>query len=755
MYRIFKVIIFLLNVLVVSVSFAQTTRFVSIDTTGKLTYTPDSKGNTLPDYSGVGYMNSEVAIPTVAVVKTVYPVAGDNLANIQNAINEVAAMPLGKDGFRGAILFKAGLYNISDTINITTSGIVLRGEGKDTTTGTRFNASTLTQYSLINFSGAGSFSASGTKQNITSTYIPIGANQITLVKNTFKIGDSILITRNPDTAWINMIGMNNQYDSWTNTSCNISYLRKVTAVNGNTLTIDAPMVDVMDSIYATGTVSKYKGKLASQGGVENMCITSNYINDTLENHGWEAIDFNNFMNGWVRNVDVYYFAYAAVQIYSTSAWITVDSCKMIDAKCSALAGFSFHYEGQRCLTKNCWTRNGNHDYVIGTKDAGPNVFLNSISANQQMDIGPHLHWGTGCLFDNITSDGTQEAINRANEGAGVGQGWGGAQICYWDCKAPIIEVQDIPGDERNWAIGCVSPDVTNKGNKNAIEPIGDTSSINHPIVAIPSLFNAQLSFRLGNHNKQSQFLSFDTLASVHVGDSDFVPTCSASSGLPVTFTSMNTSVATILNGKIHIVGLGTAIINASQSGDSTHLAAPVYGQLLTVAAPLPVGIKDFSATIQSKSVVLAWDVADEIGIRSYQIEKSCDGINFSSFGTVNANNKNHYSFIDAKPTLPNTYRIKVITMNGDVSYGNSLLVIDNSNGSIGVYPNPVTNNLTITGLNGQSLVKIVNSIGQTMMQQNTSANVLNLDVSTLKEGVYMLSITDDSDRISIKKFIKK
>jgi len=766
MKKIFNLVFCLLNIFLIGQTIGQTTSLVSIDSTGKLTYTPDSKGNTLPDFSGVGYMNSEVAIPTVAVVKTVYPVAGDNLANIQNAINEVAAMPLGPDGFRGAILFKAGLYNISDSINITASGIVLRGEGKDTTTGTRFNASSLTQYSLINFSGAGTATATkSTKVSITSSYVPIGATQLTLASNSFKVGDSIMVTRNPDTAWITLIGMNTKVngvyiDNWTNTSCNISYLRKVTAVSGDTITIDAPMVDVIDPLYAKGTVSKYKATWASLGGVENMSITSNYTTDTAENHGWEAIDFNNFKNGWVRNVDVYYFAYAAVQIYATSAWITVDSCKMIDAKCGALAGFSFHYEGQRCLTKNCWTRNGNHDYVIGTKDSGPNVFLNSISTKQQMDIGPHLHWGTGCLFDNITSDGIQEAINRANEGAGVGQGWGGAQICYWNCTAPSIEVQDIPGDERNWAIGCVASPaggygITNRGNKNAIEAIGDTESINHPITAIPSLFNAQLNARLGTFGLQSQSISFDTLATVNLGDSDFTPSCAASSGLPITLTSMNTSVANIVNGKIHIVGLGTAIINASQIGDSNYKAAPVYGQLLTVAASLPVQIKNITATLISKNVLISWEVANEVGIKKYKIEKSIDGNNnFSTIGSVNSNNKTAYSFTDVSPVFPAYYRLKIASLDGSIKFSNSLLVNKSAN-NISIYPNPVNNNLTVAGLAGKSTIKITNTMGQKVLEQNTSANSLNLDVTGLKSGTYILSITDDADRVAIKKFIKE
>ena len=761
MKHILKLSLLLAFFTLANVSFSQTTPLVSIDTTtGKLSYTPDAKGNTLPDFSGVGYMNSEVAIPTVAVVKTVYPVAGDNLANIQNAINQVAAIPLGADGFRGAILFKAGLYNISDSINITTSGIVLRGEGKDTITGTRFNASTLTQYSLINFNGAGTTSlVKSTLVNITDTYVPIGSKKLTLATNNFKVGDSILITRTPNTAWIKLIKMD--LWGWTSKVGIVSYINKVTAVNGNTITLDAPMVDVIDTTYATGTVSRYKAKWASQCGVENMCITSNYINDTAENHGWDAVEFDNFKNGWVRNVDVYYFAYSAVQINSTSAWITVDSCKMIDAKCTRLSGFSFHYEGQRCLTKNCWTRNGNHDYVIGSRDCGPNVFVNSVATKQQMVIGPHLKWGTGCLFDNITSDDTQEVINRSNSGSGtVGQGWGGAQICYYNCTAPSIAVQDIPGDERNWAIGCVAfpkggDGITNKGNKNAIESIGDTSSCNRHIALIPSLYYAQLADRMGIYKKTPQLISFDTLATKALGDNDFTPTCAASSALPITFTSMNPSVATIVNGQIHIVGIGTVIINASQKGDTAFTAAPVYGQLLTVVKSLPIQLKNISATLKSNTVLIDWTVLNPSTIKQFIIERSNNGNSFSAFGSVPSINKNSFSFTDLSPINTAYYRIKMVGIDGSITYSNSLLVEKETNKGISIYPNPINSHLSIAGLGGKSNLKITNTEGKKVFEQSTTANNLTISLSGLKAGVYFLSFTDELGSIKVKRFIKE
>src|SRR5215213_2112525 len=56
---------------------------------GKLLYKPLPLGDKIGDYSNVGYMAGQAPIPDVPVKITVSPVAGDDQANIQNAINFV------------------------------------------------------------------------------------------------------------------------------------------------------------------------------------------------------------------------------------------------------------------------------------------------------------------------------------------------------------------------------------------------------------------------------------------------------------------------------------------------------------------------------------------------------------------------------------------------------------------------------------------------------------------------------------------
>jgi hypothetical protein len=96
---------------------------------GRLEYVPDEQGNSIPDFSHAGYRGGGAPIPSVPIKQTVWPVAGDNTANLQGAIDKVSAMSIDKNGFRGAVLIKMGYYKMAMPLKIQASGVVLRGEG--------------------------------------------------------------------------------------------------------------------------------------------------------------------------------------------------------------------------------------------------------------------------------------------------------------------------------------------------------------------------------------------------------------------------------------------------------------------------------------------------------------------------------------------------------------------------------------------------------------------------------------------------
>ena len=92
---------------------------------------------------------------------------------------------------------------------------------------------------------------------------------------------------------------------------------------------------------------------------------------------------------------------------------------------------------------------------------------------------------------------------------------------------------------------------------------------------------AEIEFR--GKTKKTQAITFPVLTQKEVGDADFDAGATASSGLQVSYASSNGAVATIVNGKIHIVGVGATTITVSQSGNDTYAAATA-NQILTVLA---------------------------------------------------------------------------------------------------------------------------------------------------------------------------
>lgn len=473
---------------------------IQISAQGRLQYVPDARGNTVPDFSAVGYRNGEVAIPTVPVAVTMGPVTGDNRARIQAAIDQVSALPLNASGFRGAVLLTAGLYGVNGPLVVGASGVVLRGQGAGPT-GTTLLATLRQQHTLVSFMGPGSsLVQSSTGKLVTNPYLPIGARTCTVASgHTFAVGDLVVLRRTPNQAWINLLGMNTLHaqDStcvdWTPSSYTIDFKRKVTAVSGNNITLDASVVDPIDPAYATGTLLKYTwtGSLENVG-IENLRLDSEYSSPTDELHGWDGVDFDNTQNGWARDLEVYHFGYSAVKVLPTSAFISVLNSKCFDAIALTVGErkYSFCLGGQRNLVIGCFTRLGRHDFVTVARVAGPNVFVRCTATQQINAAGPHDRWATGTLYDNLVGDGLLNLENRRT--SGTGHGWAGAQNMLWNCTSATSTVQSPPG-HINWSVGTKG-NVTGVGyfftGQGYVESTGT-------FVAPQSLYDRQLCERVG------------------------------------------------------------------------------------------------------------------------------------------------------------------------------------------------------------------------------------------------------------------
>ena len=84
-------------------------------------------------------------------------------------------------------------------------------------------------------------------------------------------------------------------------------------------------------------------------------------------------------------------------------------------------------------------------------------------------------------------------------------------------------------------------------------------------------------------NVASQTITFATLSAKTYGDAAVTVSTSASSGLPVTTVSNDTSVCTISGSTVTIVGAGTCSLTASQAGNDSYTAATSVTQTFTVS----------------------------------------------------------------------------------------------------------------------------------------------------------------------------
>jgi hypothetical protein len=456
---------------------------------GRLIYVSDELGNRIPDFSQVGYLTGTVEPPDVPVKATVEPGPGDAGARIQEAIDAVSQLPPDADGFRGAVLVRAGIYPIAGHLELRASGVVLRGDGRNELAGTVLVATGTEQRTLVQVKGSGSRQKlAGTEHSMVDDYVPVGTTTFQLDgTDGLNVGDQIIAHRPSTAEWIHDIGMDLLDNPWLPGSKDLNFDRVITAIEGSQVTVDAPLTNAFEQRYGGGDVYAYgwPGRI-ERVGVEHIKGRSEFADPTDEAHSWTFIDLAAVQNGWVRDVTAQHFAYSAVFITRTAKWVTVSDAESIDPVSVVTGGrrYSFNIEGQLSLVRNARTSQGRHGFVLGSVVPGPNVFVDGLAEQALSDTGPHHRWSNGSLFDNIVVQG--HAINIRNRGnLGTGHGWAGANTAVWNSTADSMNIERPP-TAQNWSIGSTTP-----------QPQGDGywDSLNCPVTP-RSLYYAQLQDRL-------------------------------------------------------------------------------------------------------------------------------------------------------------------------------------------------------------------------------------------------------------------
>ena len=463
------------------------------------------------DYSYCGYHRSEIPIPSAKVMVYVQPVTDDNAPQIQAAIDYVSRQKADKmTGLRGAILLSEGTFELSEPLRIRTSGVVLRGTGRNKTI---LKKKGYDRGALLYIEGTHDIVAKDTL-NVLADVTP-GSLTVKVANSPRLTTNSRITIWRPSTQeWIDNLGCASfgggkrmGYWAWHPGDLDIRWNRQILDVNGSTITLDAPITSSVEACWGGAKAIVYEQPgLVSECGVENLSMVSDYDHALPmdENHCWDGVYLADVENCWVRMVNFRHFAGSAVVIQKSAQQVTVEDCQSLQP-ISEIGGFrrrTFLTFAEKTLFQRCYSEHGINDFAVGHTAPGPNAFVQCDSYESLGPSGAISSWAPGILFDVVNIDGNDIAFKNW-ELEKFGAGWSTANSTMWQSTASGLFCYSPDTLNRNYSRGCWGQVMGN----------GEYTEMNEHVKPY-SLFASQLEKRLGRDvSLQCRVLERNTNAS--------------------------------------------------------------------------------------------------------------------------------------------------------------------------------------------------------------------------------------------------
>jgi hypothetical protein len=489
-------------------------RLASVGPDGRLQYTAyTERGDQLPDFSHCGYGGGGAPLPDVPTQVTLDPQPGDadDAPRVQQAIDQVSGLPPGPDGFRGAVLLKRGTFRLGATLLIRASGVVLRGEGADAQA-TLLLATYRSPDPLIRIGGNAGPKAFGETVEVNDAYVPVGARSLAVENaSDFAVGQTVFVIRRGNAEWIAAIGMDQITPRATDPHStkqwqpfDLKFDRVITAIDGQRLTLDAPIGCAIDRRWGGGAVQRYDDPARIEHcGVESLLARSVYdatktaLQDAEtvevdEEHATWLVEFGAVKHAWARWLATEKFAHGIAVLRAAAKWVTVEDCAAREPVSVITGGrrYTYNIQGaQLVLVRRCFADRARHAFVFGSHVAGPNVFLDCRATNSYATSEPHERWSVAGLYDNVEAS----IALQDRQWMGSGHGWSGANYVAWNCRGALVCQQ--PPTAQNFAIGF-----TGQRQPGAFPRTdGWWESEGTPVVP-RSLYEQQLADRLSCHH---------------------------------------------------------------------------------------------------------------------------------------------------------------------------------------------------------------------------------------------------------------
>jgi len=221
----------------------------------------------------------------------------------------------------------------------------------------------------------------------------------------------------------------------------------------------------------------------------------------------------------------------------------------------------------------------------------------------------------------------------------------------------------------------------------------------------------------------------------------------------------------------NVGGINSAVNSkANNTGRSNNFIIPSGSVILNIDAGIvptgttPVMLLSFTGTLQNnKTVLLNWQTTAEYNNDRFEVERSNDGINFATLGSVKGNGTastaHNYSFVDASPMNgTNYYRLRQVDFDGHYDYSNIVLIRISNKPVVTALYNIQSNSIQVNFNAQQSKtpIQLFASNGQLIksgLVNNSSRYTLELPV--LAGGIYMLRVITEKNSYTEKILISR
>jgi uncharacterized repeat protein (TIGR01451 family) len=207
---------------------------------------------------------------------------------------------------------------------------------------------------------------------------------------------------------------------------------------------------------------------------------------------------------------------------------------------------------------------------------------------------------------------------------------------------------------------------------------------------------------------------------------------------------------------------GTIITNKANTYYNYRLPISSTATTIIKAVVTPVRMMSYEASPQPspngegvKAVLNKWTTATEVNTSHFNVQRSIDGKDFKTIGTIASKGLGDYEFTDNKLPITNDkltlyYRLEIVDKDGSITYSEvKNIEYRTRNNELRIYPNPAKDFVTIES-KGVKSVTVTDCFGRIVFKAAINHTPYIVNLKSFSNGIYIFSF-DNGEKIKVVK----